>query len=106
MTTPYDDDGLADRITRAVEADVPAGPCSCEELSEQVYEFLDAELGDAHRERLRRHVLTCETCRGEVDAAAHVKAILQRSCTEQAPASLRARIVSQLSVVSIAVERR
>ncbi|MGC5628397.1 mycothiol system anti-sigma-R factor [Georgenia sp. Z1344] len=106
MTTPYDDDALADRIVRAVEADVPAGPCSCEELTDQVYEFIDAELGDAHRERLRRHVQTCETCRGEVDAAAHVKTILRRSCTEQAPESLRARIVSQLSVVSVTVERR
>lgn len=105
MTTPYDD-ALADRITRAVEADGATEPCSCEELTDQVYEFLDAELGDAHRERPRRHVLTCESCRGEVDAASHVKSILRRSCSEQAPASLRARIVSQLSVVGVVVEER
>jgi anti-sigma factor (TIGR02949 family) len=100
VTTP-DDGTLADRIMSAVTSSGGAGPCSCEELADLVYEFLDSELADDNRERLRQHVATCESCRGEVDAAEHVRAILRRSCAEQAPDGLRARIVSQLSVVEV-----
>lgn len=77
----------------------PRGPCRCEDLLEQLYEFLDAEISDAECARLRDHVRECPTCREATDAETHLRVLLRRSCVEVAPSGLRLRVVAQISML-------
>lgn len=79
-----------------------SAPCSCGELRERLFEFLDHELADSDEARLRRHVATCPECTAAADAEEHIRTLLKRSCAEQAPQGLRARVVSQLTVLRTA----
>ncbi|MEE6273404.1 mycothiol system anti-sigma-R factor [Georgenia wangjunii] len=76
-----------------------AGPCRCEELLEHLYEFLDSEMSDTQRARLRDHVVSCPTCQEATDAEQHLRAIIRRSCAEVAPQNLRLRVVAQIEVL-------
>ncbi|MDO5726402.1 MAG: mycothiol system anti-sigma-R factor [Bowdeniella nasicola] len=67
--------------------------CSCEEAQRRLYELLDAELEGELLARLQTHVDQCDHCHEIVDVEAHIRAVLRRSCSESAPAALRARIV-------------
>ncbi|MEE6282700.1 mycothiol system anti-sigma-R factor [Georgenia sunbinii] len=78
---------------------VPPGPCNCEELLEQLYEFVDSEISEAQCARLREHVRLCPTCREATDAETHLRLLLRRSCAETAPTGLRLRVVAQISML-------
>ncbi|PYF99333.1 mycothiol system anti-sigma-R factor [Georgenia satyanarayanai] len=73
--------------------------CRCEELLEHLFEFVDSEMDDHDRERLRRHLDECPTCREATDAEARVRLLLRRSCQEVAPSTLRLRVITQISVL-------
>ncbi|MFC7406346.1 mycothiol system anti-sigma-R factor [Georgenia alba] len=93
---------LADRAERAVRARAgERGPCSCEELLEHLFEFLDSELDEDQDARLRRHAAECPTCTAAADAEQHIRELVRRSCAEVAPSSLRLRVRSQLSVLRV-----
>lgn len=74
-------------------------PCSCAELRDHLYEFLDSELDDSERERLDRHVTNCPDCTEAAEAEHHIRMLLRNACAEQAPQGLRARVVAQLTVL-------
>lgn len=73
--------------------------CRCEELLEHLFEFVDSEMDDHDRERLRRHLDECPTCREATDAETRVRLLLRRSCQEVAPSTLRLRVITQISVL-------
>lgn len=96
------DDQLTERAEQAVRARAgEAGPCSCEELMEHLFEFLDAELDDSDCHRFRRHAQECPTCNQAADAEQHIREIVRRSCAEVAPSTLKVRIRSQLTVLRV-----
>lgn len=68
--------------------------CSCEEAQRRLYELLDAELEGELLAKLQAHVERCPQCHEIADVEAHIRAVLRRSCSEEAPAELRARIVA------------
>jgi anti-sigma factor (TIGR02949 family) len=68
----------------------------CDEALDRLFEYLDAELGTPEAERVRAHLTECTECLEEFDVEAVVKKIVRRSCREEAPAQLRARIHEQL----------
>ncbi|HLM20221.1 MAG TPA: mycothiol system anti-sigma-R factor [Propionibacteriaceae bacterium] len=72
----------------------------CEHVLERVYEFLDNELDAATSDAIRQHLAMCEPCIDRFDAEQAVKALVHRSCGgEAAPSHLRAKIVTQLTVI-------
>lgn len=77
----------------------------CAQAIEQLFEFLDAEIDDERGDLIRVHLASCETCLAEYDVVDHIKALVKRSCGEQAPAELRARIRAQLTVVRSEITR-
>jgi anti-sigma factor (TIGR02949 family) len=96
-----DSPDLIDRAERAVRERSGDGRCTCEELLDNLMEFLDSELDEDQCARFRAHADNCPTCHEAADAEQHIRALLRRSCSEVAPSSLRVRVASQLSVLRV-----
>jgi anti-sigma factor (TIGR02949 family) len=72
----------------------------CELVAERMHEFLDNELDEATGDDIRAHLAACEPCLHRFDVEQAVRTLLRNCCTaEVAPASLRTRIVTQLTVI-------
>ena len=72
----------------------------CERVVMRMHEFLDKELDGATGDDIRAHLAACEPCLHRYDVEQAVRTLLRRCCTsEVAPASLRTRIVTQLTVI-------
>ena len=72
----------------------------CELVAERMYEFLDHELDEATGDEIRAHLAACEPCLHRYDVEQAVRTVLRRCCTgEVAPAHLRTRIVTELTVI-------
>ena len=72
----------------------------CELMAERMHEFLDNELDEATGDEIRAHLAACEPCLHRYDVEQAVRVLLRKCCTsEVAPASLRTRIVTQLTVI-------
>ncbi|MCK6212665.1 mycothiol system anti-sigma-R factor [Georgenia sp. EYE_87] len=98
-----DTENLTERAEKALRARAEGRttPCSCDELLEHLFEFLDSELDEDQVERFRRHAAECPTCTEATDAEQHIRALVRRSCAEVAPSSLRLRVQSQLTVLRV-----
>ncbi|MBK5249176.1 MAG: mycothiol system anti-sigma-R factor [Actinomycetales bacterium] len=75
------------------------GACQCEEALEHLYEYLDSEMPERDLDRLRVHIEECLTCLDAVGREQELRVVLKRSCTETAPAALRMRVLTQLTVL-------
>jgi anti-sigma factor (TIGR02949 family) len=72
----------------------------CELVAERMHQFLDNELDEASGDEIRAHLDACEPCLHRFDVEQAVRTVLRRCCTsEVAPAALRTRIVTQLTVI-------
>jgi mycothiol system anti-sigma-R factor len=72
----------------------------CEHVLERVYEFLDNEIDAASGDAIRHHLAMCEPCLERFDVEEAVKSLVHRRCGgDVAPSYLRAKIVSQLTVI-------
>ena len=72
----------------------------CELVVHRMHEFLDNELDDATGDDIRAHLAACEPCLHRYDVEQAVRTLLRKTCTsEVAPAALRTRIVTQLTVI-------
>jgi mycothiol system anti-sigma-R factor len=72
----------------------------CEHVLKRVYEFLDNEVDGATGDAIRRHLSMCEPCLERFDVEEAVKSLIHQRCGgETAPTHLRAKIVSQLTVI-------
>ena len=72
----------------------------CELVVHRMHEFLDNEVDDATGDEIRAHLAACEPCLHRYDVEQAVRVLLRKCCTsEVAPASLRTRIVTQLTVI-------
>ena len=84
-----------------MNADQPGdGNDYCELVVHRMHEFLDNELDEATGDDIRAHLVACEPCLHRYDVEQAVRTLLRKCCTsEVAPASLRTRIVTQLTVI-------
>lgn len=105
------DESIVDKVEAAMLADCQnsargcADVASCEEVAEHIFELLDAEMPEEQRARMHRHCEECSHCSQMTDAEAHVREIIKRSCCGQsAPATLRMRISSQISILRASME--
>jgi anti-sigma factor (TIGR02949 family) len=76
-----------------------AGESECEHALTHLYEYLDSEMTADDELRMRAHVAHCSPCLAELSIEELVKQLVRRSCHEKAPAGLRERIHTQLTVM-------
>lgn len=82
-------------------ADQPGrGPSACEDALAHLQEYIDCEMSEVDTVRLEMHISTCPTCQEQVGLEQRLRALLRRSCMEQAPAHLRERVLRQITIVS------
>lgn len=75
----------------------------CADFLEQIVYFLDNELDTADCAAVRVHLDTCNPCLEKYDLQRTVKAVVARSCSEAAPADLRARVMMRVREVQIRI---
>jgi mycothiol system anti-sigma-R factor len=68
----------------------------CSEAIEALYTFLDGELTDTRRIEIRHHLDDCSPCLEAFDFEAELRRVVARGCREQAPDSLRAKVLDAL----------
>lgn len=72
----------------------------CEEALHVLYEYLDGELTPERRTAIERHLKDCSPCLHAFDFEAELKVTVARSCRDQVPAELRARVAAALARAS------
>jgi mycothiol system anti-sigma-R factor len=73
----------------------------CSEVLSRMYFFIDNELADADSHQIQQHLDECRPCLREVDLERIVKALIARSCVEQAPVELRQRVMFTIRQVQL-----
>lgn len=68
----------------------------CVEAIDKLYEFIDGELTPEVKLKITVHLEECAPCLDQADVERAIKALVSRSCTDQAPGGLRERILSRL----------
>jgi mycothiol system anti-sigma-R factor len=70
----------------------------CSKVLNQMFEYLDGELGEPDLHLVKEHLDECAPCMSEHDVDKVVKALIRRSCGgEVAPETLRNKIVVQIT---------
>ena len=70
----------------------------CAEVLDRVYEFIDGEITDGEkRHAIKHHLDECGPCLAEFGLEEQVKAIVKRSCSDPAPAELRAKVLQHIA---------
>ena len=64
---------------------------NCDEALHELYTFLDGELTDDRRSRIRVHLDDCSPCLEVFDFEAELRIVIKQKCQEQVPESLRQR---------------
>ena len=77
----------------------------CSEVLEAVYLYLDGELDDEMRHKVRHHLDECAPCLRRYGLDQAVKALVARCCgRETAPIDLRERVLMRIQQVRIEIE--
>jgi mycothiol system anti-sigma-R factor len=63
--------------------------------------FIDNELDDADWAQIQQHLDDCGPCLQKYDLERTVKALVARSCSEHAPATLRERVLLRIREVRV-----
>jgi len=77
----------------------------CSEVLSRMYFFIDHELADADSTQIQQHLDECGPCLREVGLERIVKALIARSCVEQAPVELRQRVMFSIRQVQLEIGR-
>jgi mycothiol system anti-sigma-R factor len=75
----------------------------CADYLERIVYFLDNELDDGDCDAVRQHLDECGPCLQKYDLQKTVKAVVARSCSEQAPRTLRDRVLVQIREVQVRI---
>ncbi len=77
----------------------------CAEVLQRVYLYIDRELdeGTLTYEQIQHHLDDCGPCLTSFDIDRVVKALVARSCRDQAPAELRARVITRIRELRIEI---
>ena len=76
----------------------------CSEVLEKVYLYLDGEAESHDEEHVRLHLDECAPCLRKYGLEQAVKALVARSCAEQAPTELKQRVMTRIQEVRIAID--
>jgi mycothiol system anti-sigma-R factor len=87
-----------------VDHDQPTGPegdvADCREAVERLYHYLDGELTYERRLVIQRHLDSCHDCIEAYEFEAELRIAISRSCREQVPPTLVARVAAALEMES------
>lgn len=75
---------------------------NCDEALHELYSFLDGELTDESRTRIRTHLDDCSPCLEVFDFEAELRIVIKQKCREQVPDALRQRIFDSLGAADLA----
>jgi len=78
-----------------------SGDQSCAEFLERIVCLLDNELEAGDVDQVRAHLEECAPCLQSYDLQRTVKALVARSCMEQAPETLRQRVRVQIQQIQV-----
>ena len=78
---------------------------NCSEVLEAVYLYLDGEQDSVHRDGVRLHLDECAPCLRQYGLEQAVKALVARSCCDQAPLDLRDRVLVRLREVRVEIDQ-
>jgi len=73
---------------------MPLMPMTCEQIDEQMIDFLYGELAPEARAAFDAHIGGCERCRREAESLGQTRALARASLDQAPPAHLRARVVA------------
>jgi mycothiol system anti-sigma-R factor len=73
----------------------------CAQILAQLYLFLDREIDDASGAEIEEHLEECHPCLEKYDLDRIVKALVARSCCEEAPKPLRERVLFSIREVQV-----
>lgn len=75
----------------------------CAQILARMVFFVDHELDDADVHQIQRHLDECAPCLADYDVERTVKALVARSCGDQAPQHLRERIKVHIREVHVRI---
>jgi len=74
----------------------------CSEVIEQVYLYLDGEIDEVGRRKVREHLDECAPCLRQFGLEQDVKALVARCCgSDTAPEGLKDRLIVRLEQVRV-----
>jgi len=73
----------------------------CSEVIHQIFVFIDNELDQASCGEIQQHLDECGPCLAKYDLERTVKALVARSCSEQAPEDLREKVLLRIREVQV-----
>jgi mycothiol system anti-sigma-R factor len=73
----------------------------CSEVIHQIFVFIDNELDQASCGEIQQHLDECGPCLAKYDLERTVKALVARSCSEQAPEELREKVLLRIREVQV-----
>jgi len=73
----------------------------CQDALHTLYHYLDGELTDERRQVIQRHLNQCQPCLHAFDFEAELKIVIARSCRDQVPGHLRAKIAKAIAEASV-----
>ena len=73
----------------------------CSEIIHQIFVFIDNELDQATCGEIEQHLEECRPCLERYDLERTVKALVARSCSEQAPDELRQKVLMRIREVHV-----
>ncbi len=77
----------------------------CRDVIEEVYLYLDGELNEEDRHKVRTHLDECSPCLRQYGLEQSVKALVARCCGgDAAPAELRERVMIRLQEVRVSID--
>ncbi|HTY70903.1 MAG TPA: mycothiol system anti-sigma-R factor [Actinomycetes bacterium] len=95
MTGPHDD---------ALGQDWEPSETDCREALERVYSYIDGEIPDEEKLRIRQHLDECAPCLRQYGIEQEVKVLIARCCgAETASRELRSRVLSRIAQVRIEI---
>ena len=83
--------------------DVEGDAGDCVEFLDRIVRLIDNELEEGDCAIVRAHIETCSPCLERYDLQRTVKALVARSCSEQAPDGLRERVRVQISQIRVQI---
>jgi mycothiol system anti-sigma-R factor len=73
----------------------------CSEILQRMFYFIDNELERADCDEIQHHLEECQPCLEKYNLELTVKSLVQRSCSEHAPDTLRERVLLQIRQVRV-----
>jgi len=72
---------------------------NCDEALQELYTFLDGELTEQKRSKIKTHLDDCSPCLEVYDFEAELRLVIKHRCQEQVPDSLREKVAKKLAAI-------